>query len=100
MNKKILLIRSNVYIPSKLYQKLKKKYDFCSIDSGLREVDYKANNFEQVDYRNLNEEYLSDFDECIWLAGHSNVPQSVADPMGCFENNLVELVHFINKLPC
>ena len=42
----------------------------------------------------MNEKLLSEFEICIWLAGHSSVPMAVQDPMGCLENNLIGLINF------
>lgn len=95
--KNILLVGSNGYIASKLYQNLNNKYNIFCIDNGLRSYDFKANNFELLDYRNLTDDFLSSFTDCVWLAGHSNVPQSLADPTGCFENNLAGLIRFLNR---
>lgn len=95
--KKILLVGANGYIGSRFYDLLNHKYEILGIDSGLRRSPVHANNFSVVDYRELDTEFLSHFTDCVWLAGHSSVPQSLSDPWGCFQNNLVGLVAFQRK---
>jgi nucleoside-diphosphate-sugar epimerase len=92
--KKILLVGSNGYIGSRLYDFLKEKYQFSIIDSNIKKADKKFNPFIALDYRNLDEKFLSQFEVCVWLAGHSSVSMSIQDPTGCLENNLIGLINF------
>lgn len=92
--KKILLIGANGYIGSRFHDKYNTKYDIYGVDSILRSSHKHANKFDISDYRDLDSRFLSQFTDCLWLAGHSSVPQSLSDPAGCFQNNLVELVSF------
>jgi UDP-glucose 4-epimerase len=92
--KKVLLVGSNGYIGSHLYDSLKNKYQFYIIDSKIKKSDKKYNSFITSDYRDLNEKFLSQFTECVWLAGHSNVSMAIQDPVGCLENNLIGLINF------
>ena len=89
--RKILLVGANGYIGSRFYDRLHGKYNITCIDNGLKPFINKANNFSLTDYRDIDDDFLSDFSDCIWLAGHSSVPQSLQDPVGCFQNNLVGL---------
>jgi nucleoside-diphosphate-sugar epimerase len=93
--KKILLVGSNGYIGSRLYDLLKEKYKFCIIDSQIKNADKKYNPFIALDYRDLDEKFLSQFEICVWLAGHSSVTMAIQDPMGCLENNLIGLINFL-----
>ena len=92
--KKILLVGSNGYIGSRLFDLLKKKYKFCIIDSQIKKIDKKCNPFIALDYRDLDEKFLSQFEICVWLAGHSSVSMATHDPLGCLENNLIGLINF------
>ena len=101
MNSKlnILLVGSNGYIGSHFYNCFKNKYKISLIDNGFRPYEFKANDFILRDYRKLNLDYLSEFTHCVWLAGHSSVPQSIKDPLGCFSNNLTGLADFYHMFP-
>jgi nucleoside-diphosphate-sugar epimerase len=55
-------------------------------------VDEKGGNFNS--YQHLSVESLSNIDVVVWLAGHSSVAQSIADPVGALRNNLVDLYEF------
>ena len=51
-----------------------------------------------VRYQDLSRHFLDKFDSVIWLAGHSSVSQSLADPVGALSNNLVDLYELTLKM--
>lgn len=88
---KILLCGANGYIGSLFYQKYFEKYDIFPIDNLLTKR--KKLNFVKVkDYRDLNKDFINNFDICIWLCGHSSVLQSVNAPNNAFNNNVLGLI--------
>ena len=102
MNKKILILGSNGYIGSKLYEKLtEENFDVWGIDN-LRRKDENLIQTEkyniETSYQDLNNEFLSEFDDIVWLAGHSNVPESIVDPEGAFKNNTIDMISFVSRL--
>ena len=95
--KKILIIGSQGYIGSNLANYLKnKKIDVTLVDSQLRKSNLN-NSFIQSDYQSLNPDFLNEFTDCIWLAGHSSVKMSVQDPGNALDNNFIDLITFIDK---
>ena len=101
MNKhNILLIGANGYIGSRFLERSNNKYNITAIDNLLK-PGVLPSYIENKDYRDLDKEYLNQFEVCVWLAGHSSVPSSVNDPYGAYSNNysgLVELTNNFNGL--
>lgn len=94
-DKKVLVIGGNGYIGSRLTQHL------LSLGRAVTAVD----NFTRPDsvrnasypivtsaYQDLSLEFLAQFDDCVWLAGHASVPQSMSDPKGALRNNFFDLI--------
>ena len=100
MNKKnILIVGANGYIGSAIYDTLKKnKQNVYGIDNFFRSDDISNYNKEikNISYQNLSPEYLDDFTDCVWLAGHSSVGSSIRDEYGALNNNLFDLINFTN----
>ena len=98
---KLLLIGANGYIGSILASRLVRKYGEEAVDLvdiGLSETSYGEGALVMKrDFRDFTIEELSSYSDCIWVAGHSSVLQSINDPMGCFANNLTGLVEFEKK---
>ena len=92
---KILLVGANGYIGCRFLERCKDKYNIYSIDNLLKKNDLLPN-INQIDYREMKINEINEFDICLWLAGHSSVPQSLADPEGCYDNNYSGLVNFMN----
>ncbi len=97
-NKKTLLIGSNGYIGSELVNYL------AQLNCNFTTVDYLSRPYNNMlkpdytcDYRSLNANFLNAFDSIVFLAGHSSVPQSIADPIGCIHNNLLGLIELNEK---
>jgi nucleoside-diphosphate-sugar epimerase len=99
---KVLILGSNGYIGSRLYEKLiSLEVEVWGIDSFRRKDDKLIRNEKyniEVSYQNLSDEMLSKFDDVVWLAGHSNVPESLADPVGAFKNNTIDMISFVSRL--
>ena len=86
--KKVLLIGASEYIGSELSKfLLKKNYELTEVDNLRRKssVSKRSKNFFQVDYQSLDEDFLNSHDDCIWLAGHSSVKDSLDEPKNFFE---------------
>jgi len=99
--KKILLIGSEGYIASKLYLSLSvDKFDVYKVDNlsknGKKNI---SKNTIIENYQDLDESFLSEFDNCIWLAGHSSVNDSLSDPNGALNNNFFDFIEFRQKFP-
>lgn len=94
---KILLIGGNGYIGSKLFPYLKEQnhqvdvVDTCWFGHQFKETIVK-------DYRDLSDEYLSEFDTIILLAGHSSVKMSEGDLTSCYHNNVTNFVELLEKV--
>lgn len=50
-------------------------------------------------YQVLTEDQLSGFDCILWFAGHSSVPQALADPDGAVANNCIDLLKLARLKP-
>lgn len=95
-NKQILIIGGCGYIGSALYKNLQKKYIVTSID--LEWSGYTSINNLNIDYNNLTNSYLSEFDVIILLAGHSSVKMCEDTDGSSFRNNVVNFVNLLSKL--
>lgn len=94
----ILLIGGNGYIGSYLNFYLKKKgykVDICD--------QYPMNKSSvciyPFSYTGITSKDLAKYNAVLWFAGHSSVSQSNADPIGALNNNMVNLIDFLKKLP-
>lgn len=97
--KKVLLVGGNGYIGSRVYGELiEKKVDVIVIDNFLRSdlIENKETIIINKSYQNLKPDFLDQFTDCIWLAGHSSVHASINDEHGAITNNLVDLISFVN----
>jgi nucleoside-diphosphate-sugar epimerase len=93
---KILLIGANGYVGSAVYKHFKSKnIDIVGVDNFLRnDVEYKNKELVNSDYSNLDNNYLDEFTDCLWLSGYSSVSQAEQNPKNAFKNNLINLVTF------
>ncbi len=97
--KNILLIGGAGYIGTYLNKRLiADGYTPAICDIGVRgtahvKVDYAES------YEVLSQSTLAKFDVILWFAGHSNVPQSLADPDGAMYNNCIRLIEFAKRIP-
>ncbi len=96
--RKLLLLGGTGYIGSRLYQYLASRgVAVDTVDLELRGNRINLDNI-RMDYRDLTAQFLSAYDVVVLLAGHSTVAQSLRDPYGAFENNLVKFAHLLGKL--
>ena len=98
-SKKVLLVGANGYIGSRVLEDLiKKDIDVIAIDNYLRSDLSQAEQSLVINksYQNLKPDFLDQFTDCIWLAGHSSVHASINDEHGAISNNLVDLINFVN----
>jgi nucleoside-diphosphate-sugar epimerase len=95
---RVLLIGGTGYIGSRLYRFLKlAEFEVDTVDLELRGNRVNVDN-HKIDFQYLTAAFLSRYSDIILLAGHSNVAQSVNDPYGAFENNLVKFTNLLAKL--
>jgi UDP-glucose 4-epimerase len=50
-------------------------------------------------YSGLTAKDLSQYDCILWFAGHSSVSESNSDPIGALNNNMINLIDFLKKIP-
>jgi nucleoside-diphosphate-sugar epimerase len=96
-DRKILVVGGNGYIGSRLVERLlSAAADVTAVDSFLRADPPRNAAYPIVEstYQNLAQDFLDRFDDCVWLAGHSSVPQAVNDPAGALKNNFLDLIEF------
>jgi nucleoside-diphosphate-sugar epimerase len=91
--KKILLIGGNGYIGSFLHLILKDRYDVKVVD-----INWFNDNVNDFDFKNLDSEYIKDFDSVVLLAGHSSVKMCDTDMMSSFNNNVDNFIKLVSKL--
>lgn len=95
----ILLVGGMGYIGSYLYTYLTNlgfKVDICdhtrNKNSDLR-IAYPYN------YNALTSKDLTKYKAILWFAGHSSVSEANADPIGALNNNMINLIDFLKKIP-
>jgi nucleoside-diphosphate-sugar epimerase len=94
---KILLIGGNGYIGSKLFPYfIEKNYQVDVVDTCW--FGHKFKETKVKDYRDLSDDYLSEFDTIILLAGHSSVKMSEGDLTSCYHNNVTNFVELLEKI--
>ncbi len=97
---KILLIGGLGYIGTYLNTHLIKMgvhVDICDYAC------HDSSNFDKVkfpiDYKDLSSKDLFDYSAILWFAGHSSVHQSTIDPKGAINNNAINLIQLLQKIP-
>jgi len=94
-DRKILVIGGNGYIGSRLMQQLLSLGRAATaVDNFLRPDAIRNASYPIVtsSYQDLDLKMMAQFDDCVWLAGHSSVPQAVNDPKGALRNNFFDLI--------
>lgn len=98
--KKVLIIGSSGYIGSRVSEYLiNNSYEVSKVDNLQRPsalID-NSQNFFLKNYQELDSDFLNSHSDCIWLAGHSSVHDSITDPSGALKNNFFDLVKFREK---
>jgi len=93
----VVVIGGNGYIGSRLTQHLHSLgRRVTAVDSFIRPDAVRDAPYQIVEsaYQDLDSEFLSQFDDCVWLAGHASVSQSKNDPKGALWNNFFDLIEF------
>lgn len=91
--KKVLLIGGNGYIGSFLSLNLKDKYDLKIVD-----INWFNDVNDDLDFKNLSDSYIKEFDTIVLLAGHSSVKMCDTDMMSSFNNNVDNFIKLVSKL--
>jgi nucleoside-diphosphate-sugar epimerase len=93
--KRILVLGGDGYIGSRLRQVLADNYSVDSIDAGWY-IGYGGSSV--MDYRDLTNEELSEYDVIILLAGHGSVRSCIGDINGPWLNNVTNFSNLLEKL--
>lgn len=95
--KKILLLGSDGYIGSRLYDHLVNlSYEVCNVD--LCWFGRIHNSTLQKDYDDLTKKFINEFSHVILLSAHSSVSMCAQSLEPCFRNNVVNFIRLIEKL--
>lgn len=89
---KILIIGGDGYIGSYLNENL--PYEITSVDIGW----FNNKNSIKCDYNSLDEDFISNFDSIVLLAGHSSVKMCEGDYTYAFNNNVINFINLLNKI--
>ena len=92
----ILIIGSAGYIGSMLAQELRHCYPVTTLDDCWFGYDIVPN--MQCDFSDLPEEFYSEFDVIILLAGHSSVKMCEGPIIHAYNNNVSNFIKLISKL--
>ena len=84
-----LLIGHRGYIGSRLIQE---------IDADGIDINWFRSGEEDIDFKDLSKGYYSEFDNIILLAGHSSVKMSESNLSSCFNNNVRNFIHLLEKI--
>ena len=84
-----LLIGHRGYIGSRLIQE---------IDADGIDINWFRSGKENIDFKDLSKSYYSEFDNIILLAGHSSVKMSESNLSSCFNNNVRNFIHLLEKI--
>lgn len=84
-----LLIGHRGYIGSRLIQE---------IDADGIDINWFRSGEEDIDFKDLSRSYYSEFDNIILLAGHSSVKMSESNLSSCFNNNVRNFIHLLEKI--
>lgn len=96
---KILVVGAAGYIGSRVSMELQKSgHVVVGCDKNAPILPECFETFLQTPYQDLNEQHLNDIDLTVWFAGHSTVGMSVDDPLGCLDNNVMQLMTFAKLL--
>ena len=98
MSKKILLIGANGYVGSAIHQHLLNiNIDVVGVDNFLRPKDSLNAKLVETSYQNLDIQFLNEFTDCLWFAGHSSVSQSISDQYSALRNNFTDLINLRSR---
>jgi len=91
---KILLLGGNGYVGSFLRHKLSEKYSIENVDLNW----FTPSNDSSLDFNQLEESFIQQFDSIILLAGHSSVKMCDGNINSSFNNNVRNFVNLLNKI--
>ena len=97
--KNILLVGGSGYIGTFLFSKLKEVKCSVTVCDILKRGNPLNIDLIDLDYAELSESELKNYDAILWFAGHSSVGMSTNDPEGALKNNCLNLYSFVQKLP-
>lgn len=92
---KILIIGGNGYIGSSLYTFLTNKNLYCDIVDTNRFG--KINKCTELDYNNLQKDFLDKYDSVVLLAGYSSVGMCT-NYYDTFNENVIKFINLIKKI--
>jgi len=95
---KVLLVGGCGYIGTYLYQQLVKDGNEVVVCDRLDKGNPLGVEVLQVNYIDLDADFLRQFDAILWFAGHSSVGVSVGDPAGAIANNCLDLYTFAQRI--
>jgi nucleoside-diphosphate-sugar epimerase len=96
--KKVLIIGGNGYVGSRLINDYKEIYEMAAIDNTPLDKDISFAYTYFCDFNELDENFYSNYDVIILLAGHSSVKMCEGNVEHAFNNNVRNFVNLINKL--
>ena len=93
---KILIIGNNGFVGSLLTENISTQHDVTGVDICW----FGPNLGKSIvqDMADLTDEFISEFDTIVCLAGHSSVPMSINDPAGAIRNNVVNIERLFTML--
>jgi nucleoside-diphosphate-sugar epimerase len=95
--KKVLIIGGNGYVGSRLISDYKGMYEMAAIDNTSLDKDNSSIYTYICDFNELDEDFYSNYDVIILLAGHSSVKMCEGNVEHAFNNNVRNFVNLINK---
>ena len=97
MDKKVLIIGSDGYIGSRLYDYLlSNDIETDGIDIGWFGI---VNEKTKVcDYNSLSKEYINSYSHIVLLAGHSSVSMCINNDISCHQNNVNNFLNLLDKI--
>ena len=97
MGKKVLIIGSDGYIGSRLYDCLiANNIETDGVDIGWFGIVNEKTLV--VDYNSLSKEYINSYTHIILLAGHSSVSMCNNNDISCHQNNVNNFLNLLDKL--
>jgi nucleoside-diphosphate-sugar epimerase len=97
MKTKILLLGSDGYVGSRVYDYLNEKnIDVVGVDIGWFGI--VNNDVIKKDYNSLTPSFFQDFSHIICLAGHSSVSMCENNTLSCIKNNINNFISLLEKI--
>jgi len=87
-----LILGSNGYIGSRLYQHLSSIHNVVGVD-----INWFTPKVNSIDYNTIEKHYIDKFDIIILLAAHSSVKMCDGPIQSSWKNNVTNFINLINK---